>query len=118
MVKQEQTISAKHIIIATGARSRELPSIKQDGEKIIGYREAMVLKSQPNEMIIIGSGAIGVEFAFFYATLGTKVTLVEYLDRIAPVEDKAISEHLEKSFKKKRNNHTNWYRSNPSDNYQ
>lgn len=99
--KTEQTISAKHIIIATGARSRELPSIKQDGEKVIGYREAMVLKSQPNEMIIVGSGAIGVEFAFFYATLGTKVTLVEYLDRIAPVEDKAVSQHLEKSFKRR-----------------
>ena len=92
--------SAKHIIISTGARSRELPSIPQDGEKIIGYRQAMTLKKQPKSMIIIGSGAIGVEFAYFYNSMGTKVTIVEYLPNIVPVEDKDISKELEKSFKK------------------
>ena len=92
--------SAKHIIISTGARSRELPSITQDGEKIIGYRQAMTLKKQPKSMIIVGSGAIGVEFAYFYNSMGTKVTIVEYLPNIVPVEDKDISKELEKSFKK------------------
>ena len=92
--------SAKHIIISTGARSRELPSIPQDGEKIIGYRQAMTLKKQPKSMIIVGSGAIGVEFAYFYNSMGTKVTIVEYLPNIVPVEDKDISKELEKSFKK------------------
>ena len=92
--------SAKHIIISTGARSRELPSIPQDGKKIIGYRQAMTLKKQPKSMIIVGSGAIGVEFAYFYNSMGTDVTIVEYLPNIVPVEDKDISKELEKSFKK------------------
>ena len=92
--------SAKHIIISTGARSRELPSIPQDGEKIIGYRQAMTLKKQPKSMIIVGSGAIGVEFAYFYNSMGTNVTIVEYLPSIVPIEDKDISKELEKSFKK------------------
>ena len=91
---------ANHIVIATGARSRELPSLPQDGKKIIGYREAMTLKSQPKKMIVVGSGAIGIEFAYFYNSMGTEVTVVEYLDRIVPVEDEDISKQLERSFKK------------------
>ncbi len=97
---KKNTYSAENIIIATGARSREINSIKQDGKKIIGYREAMVLHKQPKKMIIVGSGAIGVEFAYFYNSMGTEVTIVEYLDRILPVEDKDISNQLAKSFKK------------------
>ena len=92
--------SADHIIVATGARSRELPSLPQDGEKVIGYRQAMTLKKQPKKMIVVGSGAIGVEFAYFYNAMGTEVTIVEYLDRIVPVEDADVSKQLEKSFKK------------------
>jgi dihydrolipoamide dehydrogenase len=91
---------AKNIIVATGARSRELPSMKMDGEKIIGYREAMVLPKQPKKMLVVGSGAIGSEFAYFYNAIGTEVTLVEFLPRIVPVEDEEISKALEKSFKK------------------
>src|SRR6185436_3639046 len=94
------TIEAKHIIIATGARSKELPNLKQDGKKIIGYREAMTLPKQPKSMVVVGSGAIGVEFAYFYATMGTKVTVVEFLPNIVPVEDEKVSKTLEKSFKK------------------
>ena len=97
---KKNTYSAENLIIATGARSREINSIKQDGKKIIGYREAMVLPKQPKKMIIVGSGAIGVEFAYFYNSMGTEVTIVEYLDRILPVEDKDISNQLAKSFKK------------------
>lgn len=92
--------SANHIIIATGARSRALPNLPQDGKKIIGYREAMVLPKQPKSMVVVGSGAIGVEFAYFYATMGTKVTIVEFLPNIVPVEDEEVSKQLEKSFKK------------------
>ncbi|MBA6152566.1 dihydrolipoyl dehydrogenase [Gelidibacter maritimus] len=92
--------SADHIIIATGARSRELPSLKQDGKKVIGYREAMVLKEQPKKMIVVGSGAIGVEFAYFYNAMGTDVTIVEFLPNVVPVEDEEVSKQLEKSFKK------------------
>jgi len=92
---------AKHIIVATGARSRELPNIKQDGKKIIGYREAMILPNVPASMVVIGSGAIGMEFAYFYATLGTKVTVVEFLDSILPREDKDVSKEMERIFKKK-----------------
>lgn len=92
--------SADHIIIATGARSRELPSLPQDGKKVIGYREAMTLKEQPKKMIVVGSGAIGVEFAYVYNSMGTEVTIVEYMDRIVPVEDVDVSKQLEKSFKK------------------
>ena len=93
--------TAKHIIIATGARSRILPSIKQDGKQIIGYREAMTLEKQPKSITIVGSGAIGIEFAYFYNSLGTDVTVVEYLPNIVPLEDSDISKELEKSFKKK-----------------
>jgi dihydrolipoamide dehydrogenase len=92
--------SAKHIIIATGARSRELPNLPQDGEKVIGYRKAMTLEKQPKKLVIVGSGAIGVEFAYFYNSMGTDVTIVEYLPRIVPVEDADVSKQLERSFKK------------------
>lgn len=91
---------AEHIILATGARSRELPQLKQDGKKIIGYREALTLPKLPSSMIVVGSGAIGSEFAWFYNTLGTKVTLVEYMPNILPLEDEEISKQLERSFKK------------------
>jgi dihydrolipoamide dehydrogenase len=94
-------VEGKYIVIATGGRSRILPNIPQDGKKIIGYREAMVLPSQPKSMIIVGSGAIGVEFADFYNSMGTKVTIVEFMPRIVPVEDEDISKELEKQFKKK-----------------
>ena len=97
---KKQTLSADHIIIATGARSRQLPSIPQDGKNIIGYREAMTLKDQPKRMVVVGSGAIGVEFAYFYNAIGTEVTVVEYQDRIVPVEDSDVSKQLEKSFRK------------------
>ncbi|MGA0155085.1 MAG: dihydrolipoyl dehydrogenase [Flavobacteriaceae bacterium] len=98
--EKEQTISASHIIIATGARSRELPNLPQDGVKVIGYREAMTLKTQPKKMIVVGSGAIGIEFAYFYNAMGTEVTVVEYQPNIVPVEDEEISKQLERSFKK------------------
>ena len=91
---------ADHIVIATGARSRVLPTIPQDGKKIIGYREAMNLPKQPKKLIVVGSGAIGVEFAYFYNSLGTKVTIVEYLPNLVPLEDHEVSKELEKSFKK------------------
>jgi dihydrolipoamide dehydrogenase len=94
------TYEGKHIIIATGARSRQLPNLPQDGKKIIGYREAMTLPKQPKSLVVVGSGAIGVEFAYFYATMGTKVTIVEFLPNIVPVEDEEVSKQLEKSFKK------------------
>ena len=92
--------TADHIIIATGARSRELPSLPQDGKKVIGYREAMTLKKQPKKLIVVGSGAIGIEFAYFYNNMGTEVTVVEYLPNIVPVEDIDVSKQLERSFKK------------------
>ena len=92
--------SADHIIIATGARSRELPSLPQDGKKVIGYRQAMTLEKQPKKLIIVGSGAIGIEFAYFYNAMGTEVTVVEYMPRIVPVEDEDVSKQLERSFKK------------------
>ncbi|WP_250432347.1 dihydrolipoyl dehydrogenase [Hanstruepera flava] len=92
--------AADHIIIATGARSRELPSLPQDGKKVIGYREAMTLPKQPKRMIVVGSGAIGVEFAYFYNSMGTEVTIVEYLPNVVPVEDEDVSKQLERSFKK------------------
>tara|TARA_Y100001970_G_scaffold192639_1_gene234140 strand:- start:41441 stop:42829 length:1389 start_codon:yes stop_codon:yes gene_type:complete len=98
--KMTQDIKGKNIILATGARSREIPSIPKDGKKIFGYREAMTLKKQPKSIIIVGSGAIGVEFAYFYNSMGSKVTLIEYLDRIVPVEDHEISKQLQKSFQK------------------
>jgi dihydrolipoamide dehydrogenase len=93
-------INADHIIIATGARSKELPGFKQDGTKIIGYREAMALKTQPKSMIVVGSGAIGAEFAYLYNSIGTEVTLVEFLAEIVPLEDEDVSKQLARSFKK------------------
>jgi dihydrolipoamide dehydrogenase len=94
------TYSAPHIIIATGARVRQLPFLPIDGTKIIGYRQALTLKKQPESMIIVGSGAIGVEMAHFYNSIGTKVTVIEYLPRIIPLEDEEVSKQLERSFKK------------------
>jgi dihydrolipoamide dehydrogenase len=92
--------AADHIIIATGARSRELPNLPQDGKKVIGYREAMTLKTQPKSMIVVGSGAIGVEFAHFYNAMGTDVTIVEFLPNLVPWEDEDVSKQFERSFKK------------------
>jgi dihydrolipoamide dehydrogenase len=97
---KKKIYSAKNIILATGARSKELPGLKQDGGKIIGYREAMTLPKQPESMVVVGSGAIGSEFANFYQTIGTQVTLVEFLPRIVPNEDEEVSKQLERSFKK------------------
>jgi len=93
-------VNADHIIFATGARSRELPNLKQDGKKIIGYREAMTLPKLPKSMVVVGSGAIGSEFANFYNTMGTEVTLVEFLPNVVPLEDEEVSKQLERSFKK------------------
>nr|WP_321405366.1 dihydrolipoyl dehydrogenase [uncultured Carboxylicivirga sp.] len=97
---EKQVYEADHIILATGARSRQLPNLPQDGEKVIGYRKALVLDKQPESMIVVGSGAIGSEFAYFYNAIGTKVTLVEYLPNIVPVEDEEVSKQLARSFKK------------------
>lgn len=96
--KQEYT--ANHIIIATGARSRELPNLKQDGKKVIGYRQAMTLETKPESMVVVGSGAIGSEFAYFYNSIGTQVTLVEFMPNIIPLEDEEVSKQLARSFKK------------------
>ncbi len=93
-------VTSKHIILATGARSRELPNLKQDGKKIIGYRQALTLPTLPKSMVVVGSGAIGSEFAYFYQTMGTQVTLVEFLPNIVPIEDEDVSKQLERSFKK------------------
>ncbi|MFP4557769.1 MAG: dihydrolipoyl dehydrogenase [Bacteroidales bacterium] len=98
--EESKEVTAKHIIIATGARSRELPNLKQDGEKIIGYRQALSLSKQPKSMVIVGSGAIGSEFAYFYNSVGTKVTLVEFMPNLVPLEDEEVSKTLERSFKK------------------
>ncbi len=98
--KTTEYAADKGVIIATGARSRQLPNLPQDGKKVIGYREALTLSSLPKKMVIVGSGAIGVEFAYFYGTLGTEVTVVEYLPNIVPIEDVDVSKQLEKSFKK------------------
>ena len=97
---KKSTISAKNIIIATGARSRDLPNMQQDGEKIIGYRQAMNLAKRPEKMIVVGAGAIGCEFAYFYNSLGTEVTIIEALPRLVPVEDEDVSKELERQFKK------------------
>jgi len=94
--------SADHIIIATGARSRELPFMPIDGEKVIGYRQALALPKQPKKMIIVGSGAIGVEFAYFYNAMGTEVTIIEYLPKIVPLEDDDVSKHFARSLKKQK----------------
>ncbi len=96
----KKSYTAKNIIIATGARSKELPNLKQDGVKVIGYREAMTLQKQPSSMVVVGSGAIGSEFASFYRSIGTDVTLVEFLPRLVPNEDEEVSKQLERSFKK------------------
>jgi len=96
----KETYNAKHIIIATGARSRELPNLRQDGKKIIGYREAMTLPELPASMVVVGSGAIGSEFAGFYRSMGTEVILVEFMPRVLPAEDEEVSRTLERSFKK------------------
>lgn len=97
---KKQVLETKNIVIATGGRARQLPSLPIDGKKIIGYREAMVLPQQPKSMLVVGSGAIGSEFAYFYNSMGTKITIVEFLPRIVPVEDEEISKELEKQFKK------------------
>jgi dihydrolipoamide dehydrogenase len=97
---KKKEVEASHIILATGARSRELPNLKKDGKKIIGYRKAMTLDKLPETMVVVGSGAIGSEFAYFYATMGTKVTLVEFLPNVVPLEDEEVSKQLERSFKK------------------
>lgn len=96
----KQIVTATNIILATGARSRELPALPQDGERIIGYRKALVLEKQPQTMIVVGSGAIGSEFAYFYNAIGTKVTLIEFMDQIVPLEDEEVSKQLARSFKK------------------
>ncbi len=96
----KKTYEAKNIILATGARSRELPNVKIDGKKVIGYREALTLPTQPKSMIVMGSGAIGSEFAYFYNAMGTKVTIVEFLPNILPVEDEEVSKEVAKAFKK------------------
>ncbi|MEY2829461.1 MAG: hypothetical protein RIQ33_1319 [Bacteroidota bacterium] len=96
----KKNYEAKNIILATGGRSRELPNLKQDGKKVIGYREAMVLPTQPKSMIVVGAGAIGVEFAYFYNAMGTKVTIVEFAPRIVPVEDADVSKELERNYRK------------------
>ncbi|MFT3911524.1 MAG: dihydrolipoyl dehydrogenase [Ferruginibacter sp.] len=96
----KQTLEAKNIVIATGGRAKQLPSMPIDGKKIIGYREAMVLPTQPKSMIVCGSGAIGSEFAYFYNSIGTKITIVEFMPKIVPVEDDDISKELERQFKK------------------
>lgn len=97
---KKKNYKAKHIIIATGARSRELPNLKIDGEKIIGYRKAMTLEKQPASMVVVGSGAIGSEFAYFYQSIGTDVTLVEFMPTLVPNEDEEVAKQLERSFKK------------------
>jgi dihydrolipoamide dehydrogenase len=94
------THQAKHIILATGGRSRELPNLKQDGVKVIGYRQAMNLPKQPKSIVVVGSGAIGIEFAYFYNSIGTKVTVVEFLGDIVPLEDEEVSKQLNRSLKK------------------
>ena len=98
---EKTNYSASHIVIATGARSRQLPNLEQDKKQIIGYRDAMVLPKMPKKMVIVGSGAIGVEFAYFYNAMGVDVTIVEYLPNIVPLEDIDVSKQLEKTFKKK-----------------
>lgn len=98
--KKVTEYSADNIIIATGARSRELPNIPQDGIKVIGYRQAMTLQTQPKKMIVVGSGAIGVEFAHFYNVMGTEVTIVEFMPNVVPLEDEDISKQFERSLKK------------------
>jgi dihydrolipoamide dehydrogenase len=101
VVVENERYTANHILLATGARSRQLPHILQDGKKIIGYREALTLPKLPKSMVVMGSGAIGSEFAYFYAGMGTQVTIVEYLPQLVPIEDEEISSHLGRAFRKK-----------------
>ncbi|RZK89096.1 MAG: FAD-binding protein, partial [Hymenobacter sp.] len=96
----KETVEAKSIILATGTRARQLPNLPIDDKKIIGYRKAMTPTTLPKRMVVVGSGAIGVEFAYFYRTMGTEVTIVEYLPRIVPVEDEEVSRQMEKSYRK------------------
>jgi dihydrolipoamide dehydrogenase len=96
----KKNYQAPHIILATGARSKELPGMKQDGKKVIGYREALTLDKLPGSMVIVGSGAIGSEFASFYNTMGTTVTIVEFMPTLVPLEDEEVAKQLERSFKK------------------
>jgi dihydrolipoamide dehydrogenase len=96
----DRTIEAKHVLICTGAGPRALPGIPFDGDKVISYRQAMVLPEQPRELLVIGAGAIGMEFAYFFNAFGTKVTVVEMLDRVLPVEDHEVSAAMERSFRK------------------
>ncbi len=98
--EEKEYTANKAVILATGARSRQLPNLPQDGKKIIGYRDAMVLPKLPEKMVVVGSGAIGVEFAYFYKTMGVEVTVVEFMPAIVPVEDEEVSKQLERSFKK------------------
>ncbi|HWZ02215.1 MAG TPA: dihydrolipoyl dehydrogenase [Mucilaginibacter sp.] len=97
---EKKEYTATHIILATGGRSRELPNLKQDGKKVIGYRQAMILPQKPASMVVVGSGAIGIEFAYFYNSIGTKVTVVEYLDNIVPLEDEEVSKQMARILKK------------------
>ncbi len=97
---ETEVYEADHVILATGTRSRELPNLPQDGKKIIGYRQAMTLREQPQSMVVVGSGAIGSEFAHFYQSMGTQVTLVEFMPSIVPNEDKEVSSTLQRAFKK------------------
>ena len=97
----ERVLAAKHVILATGARARSLPGITLDGERIIEYRKAMTLAEQPKSMVVLGAGAIGVEFASFYRTLGTQVTIVEFMPRLVPNEDADVSKELARAFDKK-----------------
>lgn len=98
--KKTETVKAKHFILATGARARELPHIKFDGKKILGYEDAMKLEEQPKRMVVIGAGAIGIEFAYFYHSLGTEVTIVELQKNVVPIEDQEVGKELEKIYKK------------------
>lgn len=95
-----ETYEAKHIILATGARSRSLPNVQQDGKHVIGYREALTLPKLPKSMVVMGSGAIGSELAYFYSTMGTQVTIVEYMPRLVPVEDDDVAAQLARCFRK------------------
>ncbi|HMB89498.1 MAG TPA: dihydrolipoyl dehydrogenase [Rhodothermales bacterium] len=99
-IGEKQTVEAQHIIVATGARAREIPPLPIDGKKIVSYKEAMLQTEQPKRLVVCGAGAIGVEFAYFYHNMGTEVTVIELLDRLVPVEDKDVSKELERSFKK------------------
>jgi dihydrolipoamide dehydrogenase len=99
-IGEKKTVEAKHIIVATGARAREIPPLPLDGKKIVSYKEAMLQTNQPKRLVVCGAGAIGVEFAYFYHNMGTEVTVIELLDRLVPVEDKDVSKELARSFKK------------------